>query len=164
MASQRPAPEVSALSKPLSEVRHPDLLFAVDYWNQKRGTRSMPARADLEPLDFVRLWPHIILIDIRGDDLVVRLVGTAVVALFGSDYTGQRLAEIDFGRQRDTILDQYRHVVDGRLPYIVDQPFRDLQGRLFDMERLILPLSNDDRTVNMLFAVLCLSDMRGLDE
>lgn len=157
------APQVSARGKPLSAVRRPEILFALEYWNDRRGARTMPARRDLEPLDFPHLWPKVLLLDVTPDGMRMRLVGTEVVTMFGRDYTGQFLEEIDFGSQRDAIVEQYRHVAESGQPFVVDQPFRDIEGHLFDMERLILPLSDDDTRVNMLFAVLCVSTLHGID-
>lgn len=126
------------------------------YWTEKRGDRMMPSRDDLDPIDIPDLLPYVILLDVIPPDrrLKVRLAGTMIVDMFGSDYTGQFLDEIDFGEVRAKILNDYSNVVDCRYPCFSDHAFRKLGGTMFDIERVILPLSNDGETVSMLFALL----------
>lgn len=144
------------LGKPIEEVRSAMLSRAYAYWNAKRGDSPMPARADLDPVDIPRLLPNIILMDVTQPDdrLKVRLVGTLVVTMFGSDYTGLFLDEIDFGQVREKILTEYNGAVTAARPLFSDHPFRKLGGYMFDIERVILPLSEDGRRVTMLLAVL----------
>ena len=149
--------------KPVQEARDPRFQFALDYWQSKRQGRSMPSRADLDPVEFPTLLGDVILLDVEqpGPRLRVRLVGTHVVAMFGSDYTGQFLDEIDFGEQREKILADYGHVLEARRPYLTDHMFRNVRGTLFNIERLILPLSYDDDSVATLFAVLSFEQKSG---
>ena len=44
--------------------------------------------------------------------------------------------------------------VDAKRPLFSDHKFRRLSGTYLNIERVILPLSDDDETVNMLMAVL----------
>ena len=76
-----------------------------DYWNQRRAGRRMPARADIDPLDIPRLLPNLLLIDVETGSgrLKVRVAGTHVVEMYGSDYTGRYLDEIDFGDRRAAV-------------------------------------------------------------
>jgi len=142
--------------KPIAEVRSPMLLRAYEYWQSMRGDRVLPARSDLDPLDIPDLLPNVILLDYLPKDhrLKVRLVGTLVVDMYGSDYTGMYLDEIDFGEVRDKVLDDYMSAVTAARPLFSDHVFRQLGGALFDIERLIVPLSEDGTQVTMLLAIL----------
>ena len=142
--------------KALADVRSPLLRQIHDYWLEKRGSKLMPARADLDPLDIPRLLPNIILMDVMPADnrLHVRLVGTLVVEMFGADYTGQFLDEIEFGEVREKVLEDYNAAVTAARPLFSDHRFRKLGGHLFDIERVILPLSSDGGQVHMLLALL----------
>ena len=55
------------------------------YWDAKRGARSMPARADLEPAEIPVLLPYLMIVGKDGDQFRYRLVGTAVVKAVGYD-------------------------------------------------------------------------------
>ena len=116
----------------------------------------MPARADLDPLDIPRLLPNIILLDVLPPEnrLQVRLAGTLVVEMFGADYTGQFLDEIEFGEVRSMVLEAYNAAAAAARPLFSDHRFRKLGGHLFDIERVILPLSTDGEQVQMLLALL----------
>lgn len=68
---------------------------AYEYWNTKRGDRSMPSRADIDPSEIRDLLPGIILVDVAHDPtrLTYRLVGTDEVEARGSDPTGGDVRE-----------------------------------------------------------------------
>ena len=116
----------------------------------------MASRADFDPVEMPTLLPFIILLDVEspGGRLKVRLAGTKVVEMFGRDYTGEYLDEIDFGDVREKVLRDYGLAVSERRPVFSDHEFRKPNDYRHAIERAILPLSNDDTTVNMLIAVL----------
>ena len=89
-----------------------------------------------------KLLPHIILVDVGRSEprLCVRLSGTNVVNVFGRDYTGLYLDEIDFGDVRPKILHDYHFAVDAKRPMFSDHKFRRLSGTYLNIERVILPL------------------------
>jgi len=148
--------ETTFEEKRREDVASPMLRAAHDLWSANLKGRTLPARADFDPVDMPKLLPHIILVDIEhpGPRLRVRLSGTNVVNVFGGDYTGQYLDEIDFGDARPKILHDYLFAVDARRPLFSDHKFRRLSGTYLNIERVILPLSDDDETVNILMAVL----------
>lgn len=137
-------------------VASPMLLSAYDLWVTNLRGRTLPSRADFDPVDMPKLLPHIILVDVEnpGPRLRVRLSGTNVVNVFGGDYTGQYLDEIDFGDARQKILHDYIFAVDAKRPLFSDHKFRRLSGTYLNIERVILPMSDNDDSVNILMAVL----------
>ena len=70
-----------------------------DYWDGKRGGRRMPARPDIDPLEFVPHLPGIMLVDVVADErrFVYRLVGTREVEARGEDPTGKSVVDKYFG-------------------------------------------------------------------
>ncbi|MDF1791124.1 MAG: PAS domain-containing protein [Thalassobaculaceae bacterium] len=148
--------KTAEFGKAIADVRSPLLLQAFHYWDDIRGEAAMPGRSDLDPIDIPTLLPHVILLDVipPNDRLKVRLVGTQVVQMFGADYTGLFLDEINFGEVREKVLRDYNGAVGVARPIFSDHTFRKLGGFLFDIERVILPLSEDGRSVTMLLAVL----------
>jgi hypothetical protein len=60
-----------------------------DYWLSKHIRGRPPGRNDLDPpVDVPRLIPNIMLIDVEGDVLRYRLVGSAIWGRYGFDLTG----------------------------------------------------------------------------
>ena len=66
------------------------------YWREKRGDGTMPARADLDPLEIPTLLPIVGLVDVLdgGARFRYRLVGTEIVDVDGHDATGRFLDEV----------------------------------------------------------------------
>ena len=71
------------------------------YWNERRAGRAMPLRTDIDPADFPRHLPGIVLVDVSWDplDFVYRVIGTREAEARGFDPDGQaRRRQLD--RQR----------------------------------------------------------------
>ena len=74
------------------------------YWNAKRGTRAMPARADLDPIEMKPWLPGVALIEVKPlptahfpYTLRYRLIGTRPTDLRGREVTGLTVEEGFFG-------------------------------------------------------------------
>lgn len=127
------------------------------YWDERRGGRAMPSRADIDPVDIPDLLPFVILIDIVPPDgrLRIRLAGTEVCNRFGMDYTGQFLDDIDFSDVREKILADYGHATQANEPYFTAHRFRKSDHDFYyNIERGIFPLSSDGSNPDKLLAVL----------
>jgi hypothetical protein len=125
------------------------------YWERKRGTRRMPARADIDPADLKRILPSIILARIERDGRVrFTLVGTRCVAQAGMDYTNHYLDELDFSCDFDTDWHEvYRALTRERRPILglVKTALKD--NRSCELAVALLPLSDDGETVTHCIAV-----------
>ena len=141
--------------KAKADVASPLLLWAYDLWDRKRCARNMPTRADLDPVEMPKLLPHMALVEVDKFDprLRIRLVGTNIVNIYSANFTGQYLDEIDFGDAREKIISDYQFATGTNRPHFSDHAFRKLSGINLNIERVILPLS-DDETVSMLFMVM----------
>ena len=121
-----------------------------EYWLARRGSRPMPARADMDPADIKPLLPYVILTDVHHDPLRIflRLVGTAVVEAAGRNLTGQWLHEAQLDGGLDLWLRNYRRVVEEREPVVgcTRATVQHTDVRVF--EWIILPLSSDGVTVD----------------
>lgn len=74
-----------------------DLRSFMAYWQSKRRDGRLPLRADIDPIDIPKLLPNVLLIDVIGHpayDFHYRLLGTAIAAVDGVDYTGSLLSEM----------------------------------------------------------------------
>lgn len=134
-----------------SNTIHPELAALRDFWDEKRGDRRMPARADIDVQELKRWLGHLALLDVvdGGRDFVFRVHGVDLVELYGVDLTGKALSEAGSAVEA-VVLDEYRSVVDEKAPLFVKrhhaQPEKDFVG----VSKLILPLSSDGETVDMI--------------
>src|SRR5215470_6786814 len=82
---------------------HASLQTLYDYWNTRRGAKSMPSRSDIDPVDLKPMLPNLILIDVVPDPrrYVYRLVGTREVEMRGTDPTGKAIEEAYYGESAE---------------------------------------------------------------
>jgi hypothetical protein len=122
-----------------------------DYWQDKRAGRTFPARRDLDPLEFRFALGNVLLIDVTHNPLRFRfrLFGANLVYHEGIDPTGLYLEELPLVELRQMLDGAYRHVVAAREP-VRNMRERVLDGRMRRFEALLLPLSSDGETVDMI--------------
>ncbi|MBK8158062.1 MAG: PAS domain-containing protein [Rhodospirillaceae bacterium] len=68
-----------------------------EYWKSKRTDERPPLRAAIDPTEIPALLPNVLLIEVVGDpayDFHYRLLGTAIVAIDGIDYSGSMLSQM----------------------------------------------------------------------
>ena len=152
MASTETA--ISCLELQLRDPLYPDLVGVLDYWDAKRGARFAPSRADIDPLDLVRVLPRIMLADVSHDplDFRYRLSGTGIANVHGAELASlspRDLRPPEYGRLIDR---HYRQCAIERRP-LMHLILLDAMDGIRAYARLLLPLSNDGNTVNMLMAV-----------
>jgi len=125
------------------------------YWKSKRGSRHLPARRDIDPLDLGFVLGDIALVDVLQDPLRFRfrLDGTNQVQRFGFDMTGKLLDAYPDPEMRALIDASYRDVVATGRPAM---RLRDLvaDGRSFAYEVAILPMSVTGDRVEMLLSCI----------
>ena len=108
------------------ETCHPDTITMYEYWQSKCSNRSMPARADIDPVEMPRqLLPGICIVDVVADErrYVYRLVGTGDAEVRGNDPTGKSVLEGFFGPSAQDALSCYDRVVTSRAPFLDAAPF-----------------------------------------
>ena len=127
-----------------------------DYWNQKRGSRNMPARDDIDPSEILKILPHVFLLDVRAEplDFRYRLIGTKMDEHMMGTYTGLWMSEIPHQKPPSRIWSSCRRVVKERAPLNSDTPYVGKHKEFLTTEDLIMPLSDDDDQVNMLFVTV----------
>lgn len=135
-----------------------EALFA--YWRARAGAKSIPARGDIDPVvDLGHLVQHLFLVDVERDPLRFRyrLVGTKVVEHVGTDMTGKYLDQlVEFDTQYARVKPDYETTVERRTATVSLVRFLTKDGEhSVNYERLLLPLSDDGRTVNMILGGCC---------
>lgn len=130
------------------------LLYA--YWQEVRGSRRAPARADIDPSRIVPVLPNIAIFDVEDSPrrYRIRLMGTRNVSWYGADPTGCYLDELDIGDDRADLFDLLDRVVALGVPGHISGEYTKLDGRTLRYERLFMPLSNDGTRIDMLLGAV----------
>ena len=138
------------------ELNDPDLIQFYDYWASLCGGRPMPSRKDIDPLHIPPAYlPDLMLVEVLQDPrrYRYRLIGTHVVTASGEDRTGRIFENVGFFNVHPVVIQQYDHVVDAGLPLYSLEPFTNfISGAIYDVDRLLLPLSSGGRLVDMIVA------------
>ena len=127
------------------------------YWRRMAGDRAYPAREDLDPAHIPKLLPNVFLADVlrfddRPNDYLYRLIGTAIVDIEG-EWTGTSLGEMLPDREELSLLwQQYDTAADGIASFRREKVKWEEEKRLV-YEVLLLPLSSDGETVDMLLGM-----------
>ncbi len=135
------------------QLQHPTNRTAFAYWDRIRAGRAMPSRAELDPADICGILPCVFLLDVARAplDFRYRLIGTKMASHLNRDLTEIWMSEIAHQRPPSRIWSACARVVATRLPLSSDTPYVGKHHEFKKTEDLILPLSADGETVNMLF-------------
>ena len=148
---------------PNRDALHPTLRLVHDYWRRMHPAAGLPGRQHLDPADIAAALPHVWLMEVHRDPLRLkyRLVGTAITEIAGRELTGQWLDEVHPGV---TIFsDAVARLVHNAEPmWQRGKPTVMLAHKeLIQVERLLLPLAADGRTVDMILACSAFYDSAG---
>ncbi len=120
-----------------------------EYWLSKKGDRRAPSRKDIAPEEIPDILPYVFIMEVVGDRLRYRLVGDGFRQIYGAKLIGAFLDEVDLDHVTAAYIGEYTLAAKDITPVARRWTFRKNDGRYLDYERLILPLSPDDKTVDM---------------
>lgn len=147
----------SALDFRKTIVPHP-LTKLYDYWLSKSAGGQIPSRAQIDPLDVPDLLSIIFLIDViegpDGTEFRFRLVGSKIVEVVGWDPTGQSFTSFYDEDNLEQMISIYRGVAQSGEPFLNNSTAPFSNKDYIRMVRLLLPLSEDGRRVDMILGCL----------
>lgn len=122
-------------------------------WDDRRRGREFPARADFDPLDLRYIIGNLSLLDVRHEPLRFRyrLHATNVAQRLGYEMTGKPLEDHP-PSTREHVERHFVAVVEARVPLTILHRSFAADGRALDHESLVLPLSRDGTTIDMLMS------------
>src|SRR5450830_1306936 len=124
-------------------MKHPSTQALFAYWNERRGNRPAPERADIDPAAIRHaLGDTFMLAADFVDELRFSLAGTRVCALFFREIKGEAFVELWSEDSRDRIEALLATVNDERLGAVAGVTARTADGTGADLEILLLPLSH----------------------
>ena len=163
MTSRDMAPDATLAPDVAANLRDARLRRFYDYWLGKCGGRRMPARRDLDPLEFPYVLGNLMLVDVLRDPqrFRVRLHGTNVVARMHYDMTGKLLDEVPRPEWRAYILERCRGLAASGEPLLLWNDLM-LDGWTSRYEALWLPLSDDGVNVNLLVCAMIYGELESV--
>jgi hypothetical protein len=117
---------------------------------------GLPGRQQLDPAAISAILPFVWLADIQREPLRFRyrLLGTEHARVFGRDYTGHWLDETHVNFCASPAYPQYVAAAEqGRVGYRRGHTLAMLPMDYRSIERLLLPLAQDGKAVDMLLAI-----------
>jgi hypothetical protein len=121
------------------------------YWQNKRGSARMPARADVDPLDFGRMLGSVTLMEVNPAPprFVYRVCGTRMGRRRGGGRDGMDLADLRPRNYANLVIRHYEEAVAVAGPTLYRNVLA-FAGASYTYERLLLPLGAHRRTVDRL--------------
>ncbi len=141
----------------LRDLTDPMVLEVLNYWYARRGERRMPRPQDLDPVDFARHMPNLMMIQVDHEPfaLTYRLVGEEVAHVHGANYRGRPVRDVDTLRANlgSMLHELYKSVAQMRRPVGVGGRM-DFVGRgHMHFEAAYMPLSFDGERTDRIFTV-----------
>ncbi len=112
------------------------------YWQELRGRRPAPERAEIEPAAIRQILSEAFILALdHSDGYPFRLAGTRVCALFGRELKGQSFLGLWDEASRRTILDLLSILADEWVGTVAGVTAHNASGEAVELELLLLPLS-----------------------
>jgi hypothetical protein len=124
-------------------MKHTSTRAVFDYWNEKRGNRPAPERADIDPAAIRHaLGDTFMLAADFVDQLRFRLAGTRVCALFCREIKGEEFHALWSEASADAIEQLLNVVNNETVGAVAGVTGRTADGTEVDLEFLLLPLAH----------------------
>lgn len=135
----------------------PLLSDAIQYWRSIKNGETLPGRKDFDPVSIPQLLPYTNLVDVvlSADThrFRHRLNGTELVERFGQDNKGRWFEDIYTSKHLAVQLQAYRTAVKEQIATLGTISMPLSSGSVMRYNRLIMPLSADGKSVDMLFII-----------
>lgn len=142
---------------------HPHFRRMAEYLASKAPPGKLPGRQHVDPAELGDLLPFIMLIDVLRDEggaprYRIRLMGTEVVALQGSDGTGKFVEDLLATPQGAEIVRRYGEILRTHRPQHRAGTVATHGRQHVRYERVAFPLATDGENVDMLIFVFARMD------
>lgn len=142
---------------------HPRFRRLADYLSGKAEPGRLPGRQHVEPTEIAELLPWIMMIDVISQPGAeahyrIRLVGTEVVQIQGSDGTGKYVEEVLNKSEVASIVQGYDEIIRSRQPGYRRGVVATEGREHVPYRRIAFPLARDGEHVDMLMFVFVRDD------
>jgi hypothetical protein len=140
-------------------MKHRSIRELFDYWNDRRGNRLAPERADIEPGAIRRVLADTFILSCephRGHPF--RIAGTRVCALFGRELKGKSFLDLWSAAHRNDVRALLAIVADESVGVVASAEGVGAPGVALSLELLLLPLSHHGQSDARLLGALAPSE------
>jgi hypothetical protein len=136
-------------------MRHPSIRQLYEYWNEQRGRRAAPDRADIEPGAIRRVLADtfILSFDERAGH-PFRIAGTRICAAFGRELKNEPFLDLWAAASRREVRDLLNVVTSETVGVVASAHGTSTAGTTHDVELLVLPLSHRGHTKGRVLGAL----------
>ncbi len=133
------------------QIEKPRLRSLYRLWDGRRNGAAMPSWDNFDILEMGAWIGNLSLLDVIAEppDMIYRVFSTRVSENLRRDLTGRRLSESEHLVPK-VVRDCYYDVLRSSQPRIHHVDDRSDDGQSVVLERLVLPLSKDGRSVDMI--------------
>jgi hypothetical protein len=139
---------------PPEDSSHPDLCAMLELWNERRGDAPWPDRAAMKPRDMRRYLDRIQLLEVvdEGADFLMRLQGSAFLAIGGYDSTHRHLSEHPIPKLGQRMARICNHVLENQQPVrtIAEFPSQEKKIASMHVEAVWIPLGPPGKIEHLL--------------
>jgi hypothetical protein len=140
-------------------MKHPSIRELFDYWNERRGKRIAPERADIEPEAIRRALADTFMLSFDSSlRHPFRIAGTRVCALFRRELKGEGFLDLWSVTSRNDIRDILDSVADQSVGVVAGVAAAGVTDAELSFELLLLPLSHCARPSARLLGALVPSE------
>jgi len=138
------------------DIRTPRLQRLYQDWHAWRGERAFPSRRDFDPVDLGYILGKLSLVSVLYEPLRFRyrVHATELAERLGFDLTGKELDALPDRTHRAAVREHFVAVVEHRAPEIRRRDRQRANGRAWRYEALVLPLSGNGETIDMLISAV----------
>ena len=144
-------------------ISRPDAKALFEFWLEKRGSRLLPTRRDIDPTG---IPPHILpnlFLYRREDDRRFRcaLAGTGIVRIDGCDATGHMLDDVHSRFGGDNLPALFYEVARTALPIYCAGESQGANDTRRQFWRILLPVGDVGASVEYIFGLFGISSIKG---
>ena len=128
-------------------MKHNSTRALFNYWNEKRGHRLAPERADINPTDIRSILGDAMLLAADfADEIRFRLAGTRVCALFAREIKGEAFSALWSESSQEEIGTMLTALAEENVGAVAGITARTDDGAEAELELLLLPLAHAGQT------------------
>jgi hypothetical protein len=130
-------------------MKHPSNRELFDYWNERRGARLAPERADIEPAAIRQVLGDTFVLQVNGvDNHLFRLAGTRLCALFGRELKTESFIRLWQRPGQTAIRELIAVVMEEKVGIVASVTGATSDDTLapVQLEMLLLPLAYQSRS------------------
>ena len=130
-------------------MKHPSNRELFEYWNERRGERLAPERADIEPDAIRHVLGDTFVIEVGGmENHVFRLAGTRLCALFGRELKTENFSGLWQRSAQTAVREVMAVVMEEKIGIVASVTGATSDDTLapVNLEMLLLPLAYETRS------------------